>query len=91
MLITPAFSPGPCNTNGAVVGSVLSSGRECLYEQCSLHNALTMPSSVKVGSRPSMSTSRRYSSGVSPCSAMSAGVMAGSPGRGSTFALACIV
>ena len=30
------------------------SGRECLYEQCSLHSALTIPSSVNVGSRPSI-------------------------------------
>ena len=57
-------------------------GRECLYEQCSLQSALTMPSSVNVGVRPSMSTRRWYSSGVSPCSATSAGVMTGSPGRG---------
>src|ERR1700730_10558877 len=82
--MTPAFSPGPCSTNGAFVGSVLSTGRECLYEQCSLHSALTMPSSVKVGVRPSMATSRSYSSGVIPCSATSAGVITGSPGRGVT-------
>ncbi len=25
--ITPAFSPGPCSTQGALVGSFLSSGR----------------------------------------------------------------
>ena len=30
MLMTPAFSPGPCSTHGACVGSVLSTGRECL-------------------------------------------------------------
>ena len=40
---TPAFSPGPCSTHGALVGSVLSIGRECLYEQCSLQSALTNP------------------------------------------------
>ena len=56
--MTPAFSPGPCSTYGAFVGSVLRSGRECLYEQCSLQSALTIPSSVNVGARPSMSTSR---------------------------------
>ena len=83
-LITPAFSPGPCSTYGASVGSVLSTGRECLYEQCSLHNALTMPSSVNVGSRPSSPSSLSYSNGVRPCSATNAGVMAGSPGRGCT-------
>jgi hypothetical protein len=82
--MTPAFSPGPCSTQGAFVGSVLSIGRECLYEQCSLHSALTTPSSVKVGVRPSMLTSRSYSNSVMPCSATSAGVMAGSPGRGWT-------
>ena len=81
----PAFSPGPCNTHGALVGSVRSTGRECLYEQCSFHSALTMPSSVKVGSRPRSAISRWYSSAVSPCSATSAGVMTGSPGRGATF------
>src|SRR3954465_16002900 len=59
--MTPAFSPGPWRTYGALVGSVLSVGRECLYEQCSLHNALTIPSSVNVGARPSIATSRSYS------------------------------
>ena len=61
------------------VGSVLSSGRECLYEQCSLHSALTMPSSVNVGSRPSMSTRRRTRRRQSVF-AISAGVISGSPG-----------
>jgi hypothetical protein len=28
--ITPAFSPGPCSTHGASVGSVFSSGLEFL-------------------------------------------------------------
>src|SRR5213075_1244793 len=28
--ITPAFSPGPCSTYGAVVGKVFKTGRECL-------------------------------------------------------------
>src|ERR1043166_5685071 len=41
-----------------------------------------MPSSVKVGARPSICSMRWYSSVVSPCSAMSAGVIVGSPGRG---------
>src|ERR1700704_1730876 len=84
MAITPAFSPGPWSTYGAVVGSVFSSGRECLYEQCSLQSALTMPSSVKVGVRPSIATSRSYSPVVRPCSATSTGVMTGSPGRALT-------
>src|SRR4030081_2259564 len=84
MAMTPAFSPGPRSTYGAVVGSVFSSGRECLYEQCSLQSALTIPSSVKVGVRPSIATSRSYSPVVRPCSATSAGVMTGSPGRALT-------
>ena len=63
---------------------VLRMGRECLYEQCSLHSALTIPSSVKVGVRPSIATSRSYSSAVRPCSATSSGVIGGSPGRGIT-------
>src|SRR3990170_317737 len=43
-----------------------------------------IPSSVKVGVRPSIATSRRYSSSLSPCSPTSAGVIAGSPTRGAT-------
>src|ERR1700693_1202599 len=43
-----------------------------------------MPSSVNVGVRPSIATSRSYSSLVIPCSATKAGVIAGSPGRGVT-------
>src|SRR3990172_8842867 len=78
MRMTPAFSPGPCNTRGARVGSERRRCRECLYEQCSFQSALKMPSSVNVGVRPSIATSRSYSSGVSPCSATSAGVTAGS-------------
>jgi hypothetical protein len=42
-----------------------------------------MPNSVKVGARPSICSMRWYSSVVSPCSAISAGVIVGSPGRGS--------
>src|SRR6476646_9892707 len=44
-----------------------------------------MPNSVKVGDRPSIRSMRSYSSVVSPCSATSAGVIVGSPGRGSGF------
>ena len=40
-----------------------------------------MPSSTKVGSRPSMDRMRSYSSGVRPCWRTSAGVSGGSPGR----------
>ena len=52
MSMTPAFSPGPWMTHGALVGSVRRCRREDLYEQCSFHIAEKMPSSVKVGSRP---------------------------------------
>src|SRR5580700_1108423 len=78
MSITPAFSPGPWITQGALVGSVRRWIFEALYEQCSFHIAEKMPSSVKLGSRPISLTSRSYSSGVRPCSAISCGVMAGS-------------
>ena len=54
--MTPAFSPGPCRTHGASVGSVLRSGFEFLYPQCSDQSALKTPSSVKVGSRPMIPT-----------------------------------
>jgi hypothetical protein len=80
----PRVLPGPLQHVGALGGRVRSTGLECLYEQCSFQSALTTPSSVKVASRPSIATSRSYSSGVSPCSATSAGVTAGSPGRGRT-------
>ncbi len=36
-LMTPAFSPGPCNTAGPSLGNSRSAVFECLYEQCSLH------------------------------------------------------
>ena len=49
MSITPAFSPGPWITQGALVGSVRRWIFEDLYEQCSFHMAEKMPSSVKVG------------------------------------------
>src|SRR3712207_5424625 len=74
--ITPAFSPGPWITQGALVGSPRRWMREDLYEQCSFHMAETMPSSVMVGSRPIRFTKRSYSSGFSPCSLTSSGVMA---------------
>ena len=71
---TPAFSPGPWMTRGPSVGSSFSQTREDLYEQCSDHMTEKMPSSVRFGSRPSSSTSRRYSSGLMPCSATICGV-----------------
>ena len=49
-----------------------------LYDQCSLHITEKMTSSVKFGGRPRMAWMRSYSSGVSPCLAISSDVMAGS-------------
>src|SRR5260221_5970758 len=80
MSMTPAFSPGPWITQGALVGSPRRCTLEDLYEQCSFHIAEKMPSSVIVGSRPMRSRIRRYSSGLRPCSATSSGVMRGSLG-----------
>src|SRR6266849_1746062 len=78
MSMMPAFSPGPCTTRRLRVGRRFRCTREDLYEQCSLHITLKMPSSVSVGSRPPSSCLIfSYSSGVSPCSWMSSGVMAG--------------
>src|SRR5713226_2468655 len=74
MSITPAFSPGPWITQGALVGKVRRWIFEDLYEQCSFHIAEKMPSSVKVGVRPISLRSRSYSSGLSPCAATKAGV-----------------
>src|SRR5436190_21912897 len=72
----PAFSPGPCTTSLLRVGNLLRCTREDLYEQCSLHITLKMPSSVRVGSRPPSSCLIfSYSSGVRPCSRMSSGVI----------------
>src|SRR5271154_5947744 len=78
MSMTPAFSPGPWITHGALVGSVGKWIFEDLYEQCSFHIAEKMPSSVKVGARPISATARAYSSGLRPCSATSSGVIASS-------------
>src|ERR1700744_6511352 len=76
--MTPAFSPGPWITQGALVGSVRRWTFEDLYEQCSFHIAEKMPSSVKLGVRPMSLTMRAYSSVFRPCWAISSGVMAGS-------------
>ena len=78
MSITPAFSPGPWITHGALVGRPRRCTLDDLYEQCSFHIAEKMPSSVKLGVRPISSRMRWYSSGLSPCSATSSGVMLGS-------------
>src|SRR2546429_2135443 len=73
----PAFSPGPWSTSLLRVGSRFRCTREDLYEQCSLHITLKMPSSVRVGSRPPSSCLIfSNSSGVRPCSRIISGVMA---------------
>src|SRR3954471_13466502 len=73
--ITPAFSPGPCSTQGALVGSFFRCALVDLYEQCSLHITLNTPSSTRLASRPSSVLMRAYSSGLRPCSAIRAGVI----------------
>src|SRR5919108_2139367 len=75
--MTPAFSPGPWITHGALVGSVRRWIFEDLYEQCSFHIAEKMPSSVKLGVRPISVLMRTYSSGLRPWAATSAGVILG--------------
>src|SRR5712692_9473180 len=78
MSMMPAFSPGPCTTSLLRVGSRFKCTRDDLYEQCSLHITLKMPSSVSVGSRPPRSCLIfAYSSGVKPCSWTSSEVMTG--------------
>src|SRR5882757_5464717 len=78
MSMTPAFSPGPWITQGALVGSPRRWMREDLYEQCSFHIAEKIPSSVKLGTRPISLRMRSYSSGFSPWLATSSGVIWGS-------------
>src|SRR5262249_50354651 len=80
MSMTPAFSPGPWITHGALVGSPRRCTLEDLYEQCSFHMAEKIPSSVMVGSRPMSCRMRSYSSGLRPWAATSSGVMRGSLG-----------
>ena len=63
-----------------MVGRVLRTGRECLYEQCSDHRAEKTPSSVNVGVRPSSSTILLYSSSLRLCSRTISGVTGRSPG-----------
>src|SRR2546429_9202640 len=75
MSITPAFSPGPWITQGALVGKPRRWMREDLYEQCSFHIAEKIPSSVKVGVRPISLRRRSYSSGLRPWVATSSGVI----------------
>src|SRR5580698_1882156 len=72
---TPAFSPGPQMTRGPSVGSVFSQTFDDLYEQCSLHIAEKTPSSVRLGVRPRMFSTRANSSAERPISAARVGVM----------------
>src|SRR6266700_3637754 len=72
--MTPAFSPGPQITCSPVVGNVWSQIFDDLYEQCSLHIAEKMPSSVRFGVRPRIATARSNSSALSPISAARAAV-----------------
>src|SRR6476469_8089006 len=75
MSMIPAFSPGPCTTSLLRVGSRFRCTRDDLYEQCSLHITLKIPSSVRDGSRPSEALIRSYASSVMPLSATTSGVM----------------
>src|SRR5215210_5313427 len=72
---TPAFSPGGTMTRSPVVGRRFRCTREDLYEQCSDHMTEKTPSSVNVGSRPSSSLMRAYSSRVRLCAETTSGVM----------------
>src|SRR5690349_20139014 len=76
--MTPAFSPGPWITQGALVGRPRRWMREDLYEQCSFQIAEKIPSSVKLGTRPISLRMRSYSSGFRPWLATSSGVIWGS-------------
>src|SRR5580700_5237137 len=71
---TPAFSPGPQMTRGPSVGKVFSQIFDDLYEQCSLHIAEKTPSSVRLGVRPRMVSTRANSSALRPISAAREGV-----------------
>src|SRR3981081_3636613 len=77
MSMTPAFSPGPWITHGALGAKPRRCSREDLYEQCSFHIAEKIPSSVKLGTRPISLRMRPYSSGLSPWLAARSGVMWG--------------
>src|SRR5512140_303856 len=74
MSMTPAFSPGPWITQGALVGNPRRCSREDLYEQCSFHIAEKIPSSVKLGTRPISLRMRSSSSGLRPWLATSSRV-----------------
>src|SRR6185503_3665468 len=74
---TPAFSPGGTITRGPVVGRRFRCMREDLYEQCSDHMTEKIPSSAKLGSRPSSSFIRSYSSWVRLWAEITSGVIIG--------------
>src|SRR5690606_16636408 len=75
MSITPAFSPGPQITQGALVGSFLRWIRLDLYEQCSDHMTEKMPSSTRLGSRPMALRTCSYSPALRPCCSTMSGVI----------------
>src|SRR5271165_183596 len=62
---TPASSPTPTSTSALTVGSLRSSGRLLLYEQCSLHWMANACASARVGSRPMRCAIERNSAGES--------------------------
>src|SRR5436853_7789907 len=66
MSTTPAPSPGPTSTHGAVVGNRGRCARDDLYEQCSDHITAYIASSRSVGSRWSSATTAASSSSVIP-------------------------
>src|ERR1044071_10316258 len=72
---TPAFSPGGTITRGPVVGKRFKWMREDLYEQCSDHMTEKIPSSAKLGSRPSSSFIRSNSSCVRLWAEITSGVI----------------
>ena len=86
----PAFSPGPCTTlpGPAVrvprVGSRFRWTRLLLYEQCSLHITLKIPSSVRLGTRPIFFSMLAYSSAVMLCVFSSSGVIPAGVGTAGT-------
>src|SRR6266550_2416019 len=64
--ITPAFSPGPCNTRAPAEGRRRKRGAECLYPQCSDQSSEKTASSKWFGSRSSNSQIRACSKSVRP-------------------------
>src|SRR5213593_640321 len=66
MSTAPASCPGPTSTCGPSVGKVRRWTLLDLYEQCSDHMAAYIASSVRLGSRPSVTRIRSSSSSVRP-------------------------